>query len=636
MTGGKRIILLGSTFLMTGCVSDQNYHVRAIADPAAKFRYAGSLIAQGRAQLALGNVGLALETFRKAQREQPPSADTFAGIAACYAAMGRYDIARANYEFALAYAPSDQNLLTALANSLDQLGENTQAAQVRAEAARLAAAPAPTPPAVQAAQAKQAAVTPLDVPRLSSVTVALPSPVSKKPERPTPRVTAIAAKKAAPTIGAPQMQAPVMKISSTPLSPQKVELAASVETPMRSPSRAAQAPVPRAVAPAVNFDKKVVSSEQGRPSNSGLVANAGGRVPMPIELPKPAATEIAASRRAVAGKATTLTVVRAAEFENAAVPDRLRPANSGLAANAVPKVSMPTQLPKPQATETLASLPAATFEAATVPLAKTPTVLGKTAVSPASLRPSNAGLPAIAASKVPISIELRKPAAIETVARRAAVGVKPAASGRLEMAAQALAQSPAPVPVSEKRPTMPADRPREAIIAKAEPVVESGPHLQRLSLKEVALVTERPAVRPTHSKQRSPEAPLPVPTDVAMNVSRAEPAPHLASADAVSWVPLKYAPLQAPVQLLNAARTQSLAARTRMTLLDRGWHKVRIGNALRVRRHSLVLYASARWGVARRLAAYFGCKAVKSAKVRNVVVLLGRDAAMLRRSSTRA
>src|SRR5881397_3735616 len=103
--------------------------------------------------LALGNVGLALEAFRRIQREQPASAEAFAGIAACYASMGRYDLERANYEFALAYAPNDPAFLSALANSLERLGESDQAAQVRSEAARLRSVPITRAPTEQEASA---------------------------------------------------------------------------------------------------------------------------------------------------------------------------------------------------------------------------------------------------------------------------------------------------------------------------------------------------------------------------------------------------------------------------------------------------------------------------------------------------
>src|SRR3954454_18121614 len=112
MARGANILLLGCSLAVTGCGTD-GVQVRPLADASAKFRYSGGLLEQGRAQLALGATGLALETFRTLQRQQPESADVFAGLAACYAKMGRFDLARTNYEFALAYAPQDQALLTA-------------------------------------------------------------------------------------------------------------------------------------------------------------------------------------------------------------------------------------------------------------------------------------------------------------------------------------------------------------------------------------------------------------------------------------------------------------------------------------------------------------------------------------------
>ena len=92
----------------------QSVKVRAIADPAAKVRFSGGLLGEARAQLALGDVGTALETFRTLARQEPENPEVYAGIAACYAAMGRYDIARQNYEFALAYAPNDPALMAPL------------------------------------------------------------------------------------------------------------------------------------------------------------------------------------------------------------------------------------------------------------------------------------------------------------------------------------------------------------------------------------------------------------------------------------------------------------------------------------------------------------------------------------------
>jgi hypothetical protein len=473
--------MLSGSLAMAGCVTDQNYRVRAIADPAAKFRYGGTLVAQGRAQLALGNVGLALETFRKAQREQPPSADSFAGIAACYGAMGRYDLARANYEYALAYAPNDVGLLTALASSLERLGEGEQAASVRAEASRLAAAPALT------VRAEVPARMPEGVPRVSSVTVELPkpTPVADAPVHatagPMPKTTAEG--RVIPAVAASQLPPPTVKISATSLPPPTIQLGAVASVQM--------------------------SSNALVPMKTGLELNEV-IVPIRIEAPE-----------AIAPRPTEPAVER--------------------------------------------SVAATTT---TAPLAAT--------------------------AKMLLAASTQKAPAVQRT--------------------------------DDRPPAMPTVGPREEILARGDPQEESGPRLQRLSQSEVSLVTGTVPVRP-----RGPQMPRPTHTEVAM----IQAPQRLASADSVRWLPLKYAPPRVPIQLLNAARTQSLAARTRAALLNHGWSKIRIGNARKIRQHSLVLYASARWAVARRLAAHLGCKAVRSDKVQNVVVLLGRDGALPRRGSAR-
>ena len=84
----------------------------------------------------LGNVGLALEGFRKAQRQNPSDPDVIAGIGDCYAAMGRFDIAEASYEEALSLAPRDHVLLLGLASVLERGGDLKRATDIRAEAAR--------------------------------------------------------------------------------------------------------------------------------------------------------------------------------------------------------------------------------------------------------------------------------------------------------------------------------------------------------------------------------------------------------------------------------------------------------------------------------------------------------------------
>ena len=101
----------------------------------------------------------------------------------------------------------------------------------------------------------------------------------------------------------------------------------------------------------------------------------------------------------------------------------------------------------------------------------------------------------------------------------------------------------------------------------------------------------------------------------------------------VRFVPLKQSNVRmASVRLLNAARVQGLAARTRNTLVDRGWRGIAIGDAGAARAQSLVLYPAHRRSTALSLARQFGFKAAQRASGREITVLLGRDAALARRS----
>jgi hypothetical protein len=144
MKHGASILLIAGC--IAGCQSSPNaLEVRALGDPAARLRGANSL-AEAHVQLALGNAGLALEGFRKALRTDGESADALAGIAACYATMGRFDLSRSNYEAALALDPHNPQLLLALARTLDTLGQSAEAADARADASKIVTASSTTAP----------------------------------------------------------------------------------------------------------------------------------------------------------------------------------------------------------------------------------------------------------------------------------------------------------------------------------------------------------------------------------------------------------------------------------------------------------------------------------------------------------
>lgn len=478
MMRGNRLLLLGASLTVAGCVTGGKLQVRALQQPGSKVRFSGNLLDRGRAELAYGSVGLALEDFRKLQREQGDSSDVFSGIAACYAAMGRYDLARTNYELALAYSPNEPRLLLALAATLDRIDEGEQAAQVRAEAARLTAAPA------LKVFAQEAVITPVGVPHASSVTVKL---------------------------------APARNLQTAPASP---EIA---------PSRQISMPV------------GVANARPPIVTKSDLSAIAASLPSIAISIEPQQASPI---------------------LQSAAVPMRA--------------------------------------------LADLRVTIG-------------AGPPA----KPESGFRKLSPVALQA-------GVTSPPKGHRDAALLSAADR-APPPVPSR-----ASSPMRVEIALSEKSFATGPRLERASVGDVLLVA-----MPRPGPLRNTPAPA-IETQPLVRIALAmkdgprplaNPKPGVRPM-ALQWLPLKYATGGQNLQLLNAARTDRLAARTRQALLDRGWRKIGIGNARQVLQHSLVLYAPGRAPLGLRIASHFRCKAVQ-APVRSVVVLLGRDATARHTSGAR-
>jgi hypothetical protein len=143
--------------------------------------------------------------------------------------------------------------------------------------------------------------------------------------------------------------------------------------------------------------------------------------------------------------------------------------------------------------------------------------------------------------------------------------------------------------------------------SKATPEVR-GLRLERLSFGEVALLTR-------NGRQWRPQL-----------VHRT------GQSTTVRFVPLKRHEGGTSVRLLNAARAQGLAARTRSILQRKGWQRITIGDADRMRDRSLVLYSPPSEQTARRLSKQFGFDIAREPRSGGLTVLLGRDAVRLTRS----
>ncbi len=150
-------------------------------------------LGEAKGQLALGNVGLALEGFRNVLRDNPGNVGAAVGIARCYEQMGRFDLSRKWFETALASAPEDAAVLNAFADSLQLQGRLSEAASVRSEAAKLASG---QPGGSLSATADRAPILAVGE-AARSVTIALPPPAPAvpagvSPEQPLPRQIASA------------------------------------------------------------------------------------------------------------------------------------------------------------------------------------------------------------------------------------------------------------------------------------------------------------------------------------------------------------------------------------------------------------------------------------------------------------
>jgi hypothetical protein len=175
MKRGANFLLSTMAVATAACGSEQaKLEVRSIPTPLAQgARPVPFRIAEARGQLALGNVALALESFRKALRDDPNSIDALAGMATCYDRMGRFDLSRRNYEAALAIAPSNVELLGAFAQSLQLQGEMAEAQSVRAEIAQRLAAGA----AAETPQLLARAPSPAPAPQIAAQELA-PAPMT--------------------------------------------------------------------------------------------------------------------------------------------------------------------------------------------------------------------------------------------------------------------------------------------------------------------------------------------------------------------------------------------------------------------------------------------------------------------------
>jgi hypothetical protein len=323
MNGGAKTALLISCATLAGCSTSEPVKVRAIADPSAALSR-GDALAAARGQFMLGNIGLALEGFRKAQREDPYSPAVMSGIGDCYAAMGRYDIAESSYEVALSLAPRDHRLLLGLASVLERGGDLKRAKDIRDEAARfqqtealLAAQAASRAKMLAAATAKP----PVQQGRApGTVTAALPPArpaavaAAKQPRRKTvhPAVTALKVAAAVPVVPVTPGTEAAPKLAAAPATAALLPVAVKAIP---------AAPVPAAVVPAA---EALLLPPEPHPPIPPAPAVTPAAAIVPVHAARPPAVPVrpAAAAAAAVAAAATIPTAAAAPRVPAPVPSK--------------------------------------------------------------------------------------------------------------------------------------------------------------------------------------------------------------------------------------------------------------------------------------------------------------------------
>lgn len=270
MAAKRRMTTLSLLLLGTSCAGVQQVEIRPAGSVLNAAKPVSSRIAEANGHFALGNVALALEQFRIAAREDSQSVAALTGIASCYTAMGRPELAQRQYELALAVSPADPALLAMLATTLDTQGLSEKAKLVRLEIGARAAAELalsePAQPDLAAQDGIREPVTPLvTIASAAPVAVTPIAPVAVAPIAPRPPESVVTARKALPAVGQTvtvTLPDPVRMHGATPLGQ---DIGRSVTVAL-APVR----PVPVAARPAVAAQPAV--SARNKESNLRTVS----------------------------------------------------------------------------------------------------------------------------------------------------------------------------------------------------------------------------------------------------------------------------------------------------------------------------------------------------------------------------
>jgi hypothetical protein len=583
--------MIVSTSLVAGCGTDGQFTVRAVGAEAVM--PVGDLLAQGRTDFALGNVALALDRFRRAERLQPNNVSALNGIAACYDRMGRYDVSRLYYEKALAVAPTDPKTLHNFALSLTMQGRKDEALALARSAAQPEpqAQPVTVPSEVVASASGPEGVT-MELPPVQA-----PAAPQVQPKRAEPSV-AVATALPERTLPGPHLER---------LSLGEVELVTTTTTKERQAAVTKRHPAERVVqvAEAKLVKQTRTGSEWVFPEQVKASAPAGAKVATRTKVVSPAPVEAQAI-----GKSVTPTP--------AAAPIRVALASAVIE----PMVERLAPIPAQQ--------PAAAAPTEPRPAAQAPVAISEalpTRVAATTIAPPLAPVADPAAEPVAPA----RPAAPVPVILASAV-VEPVGERPVPVAASQPAAAAAPEPRPAPQPlvaTSPAAAPRKPAptVAKA-PVTTPKPEAQpkAKAVMSARPVAPAPVVLVSAGVHRTAQTAAPVGAPKVAPL--VQPRPAAKPLVMASGAPLRKA--TAPrVHVLNAVGRKGLAGRYSRYLKARGWAELRTADARRPRSVTVIFYPVGARTQAAALAKRLPFRATLAASNRRdseLMLLLGNNA----------
>lgn len=539
--------------------------------------------AKGKAEMASGRYGMAIEAFRKALQSDPGSVKALNGLAAAYDLIGRFDLAERYYRLALNFDPSSIQSLNNLGYSYYLRGEYNKArtlferaARVDAKNAIVAANMAALDKAEMRHQVAAARVK-------ADAKVARKEPATSWIERTTSQVQSMVTKPDAATVEAAQKLKVEPRIVHTPKplieiatnepvkvetvkprpTPAASEISVAVAEPTESPIKVVGRPAP-VTAP-------TAAQPTGAPRKTPVALVTTTRRPEKLEKVKPVIEETAAIEAARAGSGTT-TAPKTETYALIVTPQAPAPAEPAATLKGeaqLPKlkddVAHAVRIEQTKTkTAALGDVPVVLPEA---PIAEAPApILTKVEPEPAAKAQQLAAVPADAEPVLP---EAPKPVA-DT--------------------AQPVLMERAPRPVADAAEPVPA----EAAVRKVqEKAAEEAAQVASIKTPEPEPV---PAPKHAVTSPVAPKAAAPKETPVRMAGRGDTRKPTVGDADsgklATKEASKELAALaqSVKIEISNGAGRLNMAARMRQFLGGHGAQKMRLTNAMSFTNRISVLY----------------------------------------------